>query len=560
MSNGAEEQQQAMRSCDGQDLKALVQAGLAWLEQNYEFVNTQNVFPVPDGDTGTNMLMTMRSAWNEIANSDERHAGRIAAGIYNGALMGARGNSGVILSQLWAGFSRSVEARPVIDVSAFAAALQEASQTAYRAVQRPVEGTMLTVAREASAVALEAAQQVDTLLDLLEQVVAECHESVQRTPDLLPVLKDAGVVDSGGMGYTFVIEGMLRFLRGDSLELSGPSTSGVPERLANDAWLVADDEEGWGYDIQYLIKGFELDVNQIRADIEAMGDSALVVGSETVVKVHVHVHDPGVPLSYGAALGALDDIVVENMQAQAESFGTTRNPGTVAKPIEVLEGQIGVITVSPSPELTNIFYSLGAGHVIAGGQTMNPSTQDFVEAIESLPTDRYVILPNNGNILMAANQAAQLVSGNGSGTQVSVVPSRTIPQGISALLSLDPEGDLEHMTSEMTDAMSQVITGEVTTATRDVTLNGIEVREGQIIGLVDGKIVLNGDDVSTVVIALLEKMQAHEHELITLYSGENQPFGQAETLAEHLQEEFPHLEIELQEGGQPHYYYIISVE
>jgi hypothetical protein len=543
--------------CNGQDLKRLAWAGLAWLERNYETVNALNVFPVPDGDTGTNMLLTMRSAYNEVAGSDEAHAGQVAHKIYNGALMGARGNSGVILSQLWRGFARGIADQPSLDAQGLARGMREATRAAYQAVQEPVEGTMLTVAREASEAIEAMVTDTDDLINILERTVAVCHDSVRRTPELLAVLREAGVVDSGGMGLAFILEGMLRYLKGESVEATAVVEVASPLQSA----LEPEDEAGYGYDVQFLLRGSGFDVDAVRAKIESLGWSTLVVGDSNLVKVHVHVHNPGEVLGYGASMGDLHDIVVENMQAQYQQFVQERGGPRMPEPepikMPVIEpGTIAAVTVAPGEGLTRIFYSLGAGYVVAGGQTMNPSTRDLIQAVESLPTDKVVILPNNKNIFLAAEQAASQVNGK----QVRVVASRTIPQGVSALLALDPHGDLDETVETMHQSCQIVHTGEVTTSTRNARLDGLKVSKGQIIGLHDDRLSVAGEEVNQVVFDLLEAMDAGSLELITLYYGEDVSMADAQALRDRLAQLYPDHEIEVRNGGQPHYFYILSAE
>jgi DAK2 domain fusion protein YloV len=543
-------------ACDGQELKRLAVAGLAWLEQNYEAVNALNVFPVPDGDTGTNMLLTMRSAYKEIADSDEPHLGKMAQIIYNGALMGARGNSGVILSQLWRGFSTGVEEEAKLSAQALARGLVEASKTADKAVQEPVEGTMLTVARDAAQEAVQAAGDGDDLPTMLERIVERSHESVERTPDLLDVLREAGVVDAGGRGLALILEGMLRYLRGQPVA--------VEEHDLVEAHLVEGSIDLSGldypYDVQFLLHGPDLDVDTITRTIDSMGDSTLVVGDANLLKVHVHVVNPGEPLAYAANLGQLEDVVVENMRLQYEQFAERGGPHASAiptvEPPEIEPGTIAAVTVTPGEGLTNIFYSLGVGTVIAGGQTMNPSTEQFVEAIASLPTDKVIILPNNKNIIMSAEEATKLVNSK----KARVVPTRTIPQGIAAILALNPEGDIDQVVEAMLEASQMVETGEVTTATRNATLDGVKVKKGQIIGLHNETLRIAGDDVNSVVLELLDAMEVDDFELVTLYYGADIDPGSAHALCEHLAEQHPDHEIELREGGQAHYFYILSAE
>jgi DAK2 domain fusion protein YloV len=547
------------RTCDGQDLQACVWAGLAWLERHYEEVNALNVFPVPDGDTGTNMMLTMRSAHDEVCDIKENHAGQVAQKIYNGALMGARGNSGVILSQLWRGFARGIEGMPVFDTNALVRGFQEAVRMAYQAVQEPVEGTMLTVASDVAREAEAAVKETTDVVAVMERVVQRAHLSVQRTPELLAVLAEAGVVDSGGMGLAYILEGILRYMRGESLEAAGEFRESDELQSA----LSPEDEAGYGYDVQYLIRGQSMDVNQVREQIESLGWSTLVVGDDQLIKVHVHVHNPGEALGYGASVGSLDDIVVENMQAQYETFVRDRGgvheekvADTPIEPPAIQEGTIAAVAVAPGDGLKRILYSLGAGYVIPGGQTMNPSTKDIVEAIETLPTDKVVLLPNNKNIFMAAEQAAGRVNGK----TVQVIPTRTIPQGISALLALDPHGEMDEVVAMMVESSEMVETGEVTMATRDSRVNGIKVRKGQMIGLHNDDLAVVGNDVPSVVDDLLGKMEIDDLELITLYYGADINPSEAQILTEHLRNEYPDHEIELREGGQPHYYYILSVE
>lgn len=545
---------QAFYTCDGQELKQLTEAGLAWLEQHHEMVNALNVFPVPDGDTGINMLLTLRSAYREIARNPDNHAGRIAGLLYNGALLGARGNSGVILSQLLRGFASEIEDEKTFNRESIVHGFQEAVRVAYGAVQEPVEGTILTVAREIAEEAEQAAQDTENLKKIMHRIVARAHDSVSRTPELLDVLREAGVVDAGGMGLAYILEGMLRYLNGETLEISDMRSEELHLQHT-----FEPGEPAYPYDVQFILKGQRLKVGNIRADIEGMGDSTLVVGDANTIKVHVHVEDPGIPLSYATSLGALSDVVVENMQEQYQEWAMAHSETHAAQHIErpdIVDGQVAAITVAPGDGLERIFYSLGAAHVIPGGQTMNPSTEQFVAAIDRVPTDQIVLLPNNKNILMAAKAAAELSNSK----KVVVIPTRTIPQGISALLALDSEGDLDDVASSMNDMMNEVETGEITTATRNAKVDGVKVKKGQIIGLHNDRMCVAGDDLQEVVADLLKTMGTADLELITLYYGVDIAKKDAETLIEHLYEEFPDHEIEIKEGGQAHYFYIISVE
>ncbi len=526
----------------------MVWAGLAWLRNHQEAINALNVFPVPDGDTGTNMVLTMQSAWDEIANSTESSVGRIAHLVAHGALMGARGNSGVILSQIWRGLARTLDEKEVFTAADLAAAVQEGARTAYKGVIRPVEGTILTVAREMAEEAAHAATETEDLITMMERMVHRARDAVARTPSLLPVLAEAGVVDAGGEGLYVILEGMLRHLKGERIaeEMRLGRETGVAAAPVGPA-------EGYGYDVQFIIIGQGLDVETIRRDIDAMGESTLVVGDPTTVKVHVHVPDPGVPLSYAVRLGSLRDVVVEDMQAQYQEFvGGRAQVAAVAPSLPVAE--IGVVAVVPGDGLARVFESLGAT-VVRGGQTMNPSTEEILRAVEGLPSQRAIILPNNKNIILAAEQARDL-----SKKEVVVVPTHTVPQGVAALLALNYQADLEENAQEMLEAAQEVETGEVTTATRDATINGVTVRRGQVIGLHNGTLAVGGDSLEEVVEALLERMGVEELEIVTLYYGADVSRNEAEALIARLRERFPEQEFEAIEGGQPHYFCIISAE
>jgi DAK2 domain fusion protein YloV len=559
-----------LRTCDGAQMKRLAAASLAWLEQNYESVNQLNVFPVPDGDTGTNMLLTMRAAYREIAANDSPDAALIADKLAFGAIMGSRGNSGTILSQLLRGFAHSIAGHLEFDAELMAGGFREAARMAYKAVQTPVEGTILTVAREVAEEVETVVQQSGDLRFLLERAVERAKLSVARTPDLLPILKKAGVVDSGGQGLALILEGMHRYMQGDPLTVTNSQPAESAESAALREVLRASDERGYGYDVQYVLRGSGLDLDSVRNDIGNMGDSMVVVGDSSLIKVHIHVHDPGVPLSYGAKLGVLTDIVVENMQEQSEGYIAMREGDeSESKPgeptveeleplIPIHEGDIAVVAVSPGNGLRRVFRDLGAAYVVSGGQTMNPSTEELLNAVQRLNTDKVILLPNNKNVILAAEQAAKLAAG--AGKQVIVIPTRTIPQGITSMLSYSANGDFENVVASMQDAINNVVTGEVTTATRSVELDGLHVESGQVIGLVDGKLAVAGHDLPTVVRDLLEQMGAQHREVITLYYGDNVTQSQAKALADELQRAYPDQEFDVIQGGQPHYHFILSAE
>ncbi|MCC6896934.1 MAG: DAK2 domain-containing protein [Anaerolineae bacterium] len=541
-------------------MKQLALSGLEWLDTNQEKVNQLNVFPVPDGDTGTNMYLTMRKACEPLVGMDEAHVGKVCKTIAAGALLGARGNSGVILSQWWRGLAEALENHAQFDAPIFALACQNAVERAYKAVVKPVEGTILTVTRQAMEAVVEKARTERDLNRLIDVKVDAAYNALKQTPDLLPVLKDAGVVDSGGQGWTYIIEGMLKQVKGEALQLSPLETVMPAKQPVWQEALVPEDEEGYGYDVQFLMRGQGMDVDAIRAAIDAIGWSTLVVGDANLIKVHVHVHDPGVPISYAIKQGAaLDDVVVENMQAQYQDYVVEREKRETEDDIHPVEG-VAVITVAPSDALKTMFTrDLGATYAIGGGQTMNPSTEDFLRAIQKVPNTEIILLPNNPNILLAAKQASELVSGK----QVKVVPSRTLPQGIAAMFEYGNEredSDLMALAEGMQDAMSNVVTCEITTATRTVSLEGVAAREGQYIGLIDDKLRAAGDRLQQVAEDVLAKANADKSDLITLYYGEAVTESDAQQLIASLSARFTKPEFQTVNGGQPLYPYIISVE
>lgn len=544
--------------CDGHLYKWLIAAGLAWLEHNKERVNQLNVFPVPDGDTGTNMLLTMKRAYEEIAHMNEPHVGIVSEAVSRGALMGARGNSGVILSQLLRGFAMRLQGHETFDALLFADACKSAVDMAYKAVITPVEGTILTVARLAKDAVVEKATYESNLSELLTIMVDAAFSALQQTPDLLPILKKAGVVDSGGQGFVCILEGMQRLLRGEVVSMVREMQA-VDGQQWQDA-LVPEDEEGYGYDVQFLMHGQSMDVNVVRATIDAMGWSTLVVGDEKLIKVHVHVHDPGKPISYAIGLGvAIDDVVVENMQMQYQGYVEERVERETGAGTAV-EG-IAVITVASGEGLRKLFtHDLQAAHVVSGGQTMNPSAEDFLAAIDQIPNTEIILLPNNKNIIMAARQAAALARDK----QVRVVPSRSLQQGIAAMFAYsntrETGATLDEITQEMTTALSNVVSCDVTNATRSVEFDGVNVEEGHFIGMLDGTLVVTGDELFEVVGQLLSKAKAHEKELVTIYYGGEQDATQAQALVDYLVSDFGSQEFEIVPGGQPLYPYIISLE
>lgn len=542
--------------CNGQQLRKLIQASMIWLDKHHRKVNELNVFPVPDGDTGTNMLLTMRSAYGRIQDIDETHVGKMAAALSQGALMGARGNSGVILSQIWRGLARGLKDKETFNADDLAHAFRAASDTAYGGVMRPVEGTILTVIREAAEEAQDAAAKSKDLRFVMERILERCEQALERTPELLPVLKQAGVVDSGGQGLVYILAGMLRYTNGQM--------AGVAEEIAQaqkvthvPAQALAMPEGGElenPYDVQFILMGQNLNVEAVRSRIDAMGDSTVVVGDETTIKVHIHVKNPGDPISYGVSLGQITDVVVENMQMQMEEIvHAPAKPGIA--PTAVQPGQIGVVAVAAGEGLAHIFMSLGVAQIVNGGQTNNPSTEEIFQAIQDVPTDKVIILPNNKNVILAAEAARDL-----SPKHVAVVPTKTAPQGFSAMMALNPDGDLMDTAAAMQEALGFVATGEITRATRSVELDGVAVQEGEIIGLVNGRLCASGVELTATITKMLDGMEMEERELVSLYYGKDVTEEEATAVADQIEALYPDAEVEVLPGGQPHYFYILGAE
>ena len=567
---------------DGQDLKRAVLAGQAWLEQHREAINALNVFPVPDGDTGTNMTLTMRAATKEIADSAETSASAIAAIFSRGALMGARGNSGVILSQILRGLSKGLEGKTTFTAVDFAAALQESARLAYSAVIKPVEGTILTVIRDAAEAARQSAANGANLSAMLGDTVRAAQASVARTPDLLPTLKQAGVVDAGGQGLATILEGVWRYSRGESLTMS-PREFREEVADAHHKGMVTVEEE-FGYEVVFLLEGENLDVDTIRQTIIDMGGvSTVVAGDHTLLKVHTHTPTPGKILDYGVGLGSLQDINIENLQAQSLRYaadsarqhglnattgaetaaangrgvGTAVAAPVVAPPAETPStGEINTVAVAAGNGWVELFQSLGVSAIVPGGQTMNPSTQELLEAVQRCPSSKVILLPNNGNVIMSARQVPELVTGK----EVYVIPSDSLPQGVGALLAFNFEADFPTNCQAMEQASKHVQTAEITQAVRTVQIDGINVTEGDIIGLVNNRLVTAGTDRQTVVRDTLTRMNVAQFEIVTLYSGENVNAAAADEMAQRIKEWFPAQEIEVVHGGQPYYDFIISAE
>ncbi len=509
-------------------------------------INLLNVFPVPDGDTGTNMLLTMRAAMEEADRCSEKSASAIAQAMARGSLMGARGNSGVILSQILRGLAHGLDGKDSFNGRDLAAALTDSTAFAYRGVSEPVEGTILTVMREAAAAAQKRSSlNNDAVPSVMEAIVEEARASVARTPTLLPVLRQAGVVDAGGQGLYVVFEGALRYLRGEIEEVEPGVT--VPSVVAASIAQNPAAKAPYGYCTEFMLQGTDLDVEAVREKLIHLGESVLVVGDDSNIRVHLHTFDPGAVLSYTVSLGTLSQVKVENMQDQHEDF--------VAAKAQLVAGDISTVAVASGQGLTQALYSIGTTIVVPCGKSMNPSVQELLQAVESVASDKVILLPNNPNVLLTAGQVQPL-----SKKRVEIVPSETIPQGIAALLALNYESDLETNVDAMKKALPTVLTGEITTAVRPTELDGLPIEEGQYIAFLDRKLVAAADSIPDVVHNLLGKMDVEEFELITIYYGADTKSTEVEQLVKSIQKRYPAQEVELVAGGQPHYNYIVSVE
>ena len=554
----------------GQDLKRVLSGGSAWLARNIDALNALNVFPVPDGDTGTNMALTMQAAMKAVDDSPSHSCAEIVAGVSHGALMGARGNSGVILSQIWRGFSDGIGGKERITAADFAAGLAAATATAYRAVLKPVEGTILTVIRETGEGAQAAASRVNSFEYVLGEVTKAAKASVARTPQLLDKLRAAGVVDAGGQGLFVILDGMRRYAAGEDLEkLVVEHAAGAEVASVTGGGMVEHGE--YGYCTNFLLVGGGWEFDEVRARISSLGDSAVIVGDERIVKVHIHTENPGTVLDYATSLGALRQISITDMQEQHDEYlqehGVAPHAGGLhddapdvrasggTPEVETATSRIAVLAVASGEGMVKAFKSMGATAIIEGGQTMNPSTEQFLKIIEKVPQNEVILLPNNGNIVMTARQTASLTK-----KKVGVVPTDTVPQGMAALIALNADADLDANVAAMTRAAQGVETGEITRAIRDANVNGLSVKEGEIIALHNNNLVLTGPDRDEVAWQLLEKMGAEERELITIYWGNDVSDEDAAAFHARVVDKYDNAEVELVKGGQPLYDYIISAE
>lgn len=520
------------------------------LEEQKEYVNSLNVFPVPDGDTGTNMSMTFKAAVEEIKDLKNEPIGKVAKTLAKGALMGARGNSGVILSQILRGFAKGLEGKTEVDVKEFAESIMEGARSAYKAVMRPTEGTILTVVRAAGESAVNSsAMDAETLI---KEVYEHTKITLNKTPEMLPVLKKAKVVDAGGMGFLVILQGMKDALLGN-IRAQIEDKAIIPTQNEA-AQYISEEDIKFAYCTEFIILSEDGDSNAFRAEIESLGDSIIAVAFEDVIKVHIHTNDPGSVLSKAVQLGELSKIKIENMKEQHRHLVLEDELVTEEVTAEETK-KYGFVSVAMGEGITNIFKDLGVDIVIEGGQTMNPSTQDILDAVNKINADNIFVLPNNKNIVMAASQAVEISDKN-----IIVIPSKTIPQGITALTVFNSEAEVEENKEAMTESLSNVTTASVTYAVRDTEMDGKEIKEGNILGLVEGKISEVGADIFEVCEKLLENTVTEDSELITILYGNDCNENEVNDFVEKIEDKYSDLDVQAYKGNQPLYYFILSVE
>lgn len=528
------------------------------LSNNADLVDSLNVYPVPDGDTGTNMNLTMSSGREEVENNLSKNIGELGKTFSKGLLMGARGNSGVILSQLFRGFCKNIESESEINSKLLAESFQAGVETAYKAVMKPVEGTILTVAKDAAQAAIEKANNTEDCIELMEYIIVKANESLENTPNLLAVLKEVGVVDSGGKGLLCVYEGFLKALKGEKVEAKVAKID--KDEFVHDEHdfhgVINTEDIIYGYCTEMMVRFGKnkkaFDEQEFRQDMSQFGDSLLVINDEEIVKVHVHTEYPGKVFNYGQQYGELIKLKVENMREQHREV--IRKEQHTAKPkMETVE--TAIITISMGEGISEIFKSMGATHIISGGQTMNPSTEDIVKVIEQSKCKRAIILPNNKNILMASEQAASIVD-----AEAVVIPTKSIPQGISALFQYDVDATLEENKAQMADSVNNVKSGSLTYSVRDTKIDGVEIKKDAFMGLIEDKIVSSQSDQLTTVTELLNEMLAEDSEILTVIIGQDAEQAVTDNMINWIEEQYPDVEVEVHEGGQPIYQYFFSVE
>ena len=537
---------------DGKQLRDMFVSGANNLKNHKEIVDKLNVFPVPDGDTGTNMSLTISCAIKELNKVEKDDIGQLGKALSKGSLMGARGNSGVILSQIIRGLAKSIEGKDQLSSMDIAEALKNGSDTAYKAVIKPVEGTILTVVRESSEYALKAAALEDDIVEFMTLVINEANNSLNRTPELLHALKEAGVVDSGGKGLVLVYEGMLKSLQGESVE--GEDVQPAESTSVKVENKISTEDIKYQYCTEFILETDKISDLKMRDIMIKYGDSLVVVGDEGVIKVHVHTNTPGTVLQEALAFGQLLTIKIENMKLQHENK-VIQDAQDTKEEVKEEPKEFGFIATSMGEGLAKIFKDFGVDHIIEGGQTMNPSTEDFMKAIDEMNANNIIILPNNSNIIMAANQAKELSDKN-----IIVIPTKNVSQAFAALVSFDGDSTIEENEANMLEALKTVKSGQVTYAVRNTVINDVEVKEGNIIGLGEGKLLSAGDDIDDITTKLIESLVDEDSAIITLFYGEDTKKEDAEALQEALEEKFEDIDIELYYGGQPIYYYLVSVE
>ena len=546
-----------IQNIDGKQVRDMFVSGANNLKNHKDLVDKLNVFPVPDGDTGTNMSLTISCAIKELNKVEQDDIGQLGKALSKGSLMGARGNSGVILSQIIRGIAQSIDGKEILTSMDIAKALKNGSDIAYKAVIKPVEGTILTVVRESSEYALKAAVLEEDIIEFMKLLVKEANNSLNRTPELLHALKEAGVVDSGGKGLVLVYEGMLKSLEGqfvESQEIQTTETTSV--QVEN---RLSTEDIKFQYCTEFILETDKISDLKMRDIMIKYGDSLVVVGDDGIIKVHVHTNTPGTVLQEALAYGQLLTIKIENMKLQHENkvIKDAQEDKEVSEQAAVSEEpkEFGFIATSMGQGLAKIFKDFGVDHIIEGGQTMNPSTEDFMNAIEKMNAHNIIILPNNSNIIMAANQAKDLSDKN-----IIVIPTKNVSQAFAALVNFDADLTIEENEANMVEALSTVKSGQVTYAVRNTVINDVEVKEGNIIGLGEGKLLSAGDNIDEITTNLIESLVDEDSAIITLFYGEDIKEEQAEALRESLEEKFEDIDIELYYGGQPIYYYLVSVE
>lgn len=547
-----------MKSIDGLKFREMIISGADNLRQHADYVDSLNVFPVPDGDTGTNMNLSMTSGANEVEGLDETHIGEVGKHFSKGLLMGARGNSGVILSQLFRGFSKAVVDEEMLTMETFARALDSGVKTAYKAVMKPVEGTILTVAKDSANKALEVTNAAD-MIELMELVIEEAQASLERTPELLPVLKEVGVVDSGGQGLLYVYEGFLAALKGEGIESlqtkTGNTDDFVNDHHEFDDFMTEDDIE-FGYCTEFMVR-FQDDkrpFNEVafREEMSDFGDSLLVISDEEIVKVHVHTETPGEAFTYGATYGELIKMKVENMR---EQFRDIQKKKDKKKQDAKKSYNTAVIAVSAGEGTKELFLSMGATHIISGGQTMNPSTQDIVDIVKDDDVKNIIVLPNNKNIIMAAEQAKYMVD-----VELQVIPTKSIPHGLASLVVFSPDVDIDENVQNMNEALEHVKTGQITHAVRDTTIDGVAIKKDQHMGIADGKIIASKEERADTLSVLIRAMIDEESEIVTILIGEGGDEDEVNAVISTIESDNDEIEFEVHYGGQPVYSYLLSVE